>query len=42
MMIAKYRGFSSLGALLVIGVAVCFITTILFLPAIINIVFKNR
>ncbi len=35
--IAKYRGFISLGALLVFGVGACFITTVLFLPSIINL-----
>jgi predicted RND superfamily exporter protein len=37
LMISKYRGFIGLGALLVFGVGACFITTILFMPAIINI-----
>jgi hopanoid biosynthesis associated RND transporter like protein HpnN len=37
LMIAKYRGFISLGALLVIGVAACFVTTTLFIPAIIGL-----
>ncbi|UCC13040.1 MAG: MMPL family transporter [candidate division WOR-3 bacterium] len=37
LMIARYRGFISLGALLVIGVAACFITTVTFIPAIIGL-----
>ena len=37
LMIARYRGFISLGALLVIGVAACFSTTIIFIPAIIGL-----
>jgi predicted RND superfamily exporter protein len=37
LMIAKYRGFIGLGALLVLGVGACFITTVLFMPSIINI-----
>ncbi len=37
LMIAKYRGFIGLGALLVFGVGACFITTVLFMPSIINI-----
>ena len=37
LMIAKYRGFFSLGALLVLGVGMCFITTVLFLPALLGI-----
>ena len=37
LMIARYRGFIGLGALLVFGVGACFITTVLFIPAIINI-----
>jgi predicted RND superfamily exporter protein len=37
LMISKYRGFIGLGALLVFGVGACFITTVLFMPAIINI-----
>jgi predicted RND superfamily exporter protein len=34
---AKYRGFGSLGMLLVFGVAACFITTLLLLPALVEI-----
>lgn len=37
LMISKYRGFVGLGALLVFGVGACFITTVLFMPSIINI-----
>jgi len=37
LMIAKYRGFVGLGALLVFGVGACFITTVLFMPSIISI-----
>jgi hypothetical protein len=39
--VAKYRGFASLGALLVLGVGACFLTTVLFLPAIINLTLRN-
>jgi predicted RND superfamily exporter protein len=50
LMISKYRGFIGLGALLVFGVGACFITTVLFMPSIINIAeriikkksFKNK
>jgi len=37
LMISEYRGFIGLGALLVIGVGACFITTVLFIPSIISI-----
>ncbi len=37
LMISKYRGFIGLGALLFLGVGACFITTVLFMPSIINI-----
>lgn len=37
LLIATYRGFASLGTLLAIGVAACFLTTVLFLPAIIGL-----
>jgi len=37
LMISEYRGFIGLGALLVIGVGACFITTVLFMPSIISI-----
>jgi len=42
LMIAKYRGFASLGSLLVLGVAACFITSILFLPALVNLLKKSK
>jgi predicted RND superfamily exporter protein len=35
--LAEYRGFVSLGSLLVLGVFACFITTVLLLPSIIGI-----
>lgn len=35
--LGTYRGFVSLGALLAIGVGACFLTTILFVPAIISL-----
>jgi hypothetical protein len=38
LMIAKYRGFGSLSALLVLGVAACFITTVIFLPALVSLI----
>jgi len=37
LMIAEYRGFISLGGLLVIGLAGCFLTTVIFLPALIGL-----
>ncbi|MCP4583254.1 MAG: MMPL family transporter [candidate division Zixibacteria bacterium] len=42
LLLAKYRGFGSLGSLLVLGVAACFITSILFLPSLINLLFKKN
>ena len=36
LMIAKYRGLGSLGILLTLGVAACFLTTMLILPAILG------
>jgi len=41
LMIAKYRGFTSLSSLLVIGVGVCFVTSVVFLPALMNLGKKN-
>lgn len=41
LMIAKYRGFNSLGALLAIGVAACFVTTVTFLPPLVRL-FSRR
>ncbi len=41
LMVAKYRGFVSLGTLLVLGVGACFLTTVLFLPAIINLILRK-
>jgi len=37
LMLGTYRGWASLGMLLSIGVAACFLTTVLFLPAIISL-----
>ena len=37
LLLGTYRGFASLGILLAIGVAACFLTTVLFLPAIIGL-----
>ena len=37
LMIAHYRGFVSLGALLVIGVGACYLTTTLLLPALLGL-----
>jgi hopanoid biosynthesis associated RND transporter like protein HpnN len=42
LMIAKYRGFMSLSSLLVIGVGVCFITSVVFLPALMNLGRKKK
>ncbi len=41
LMMAKYRGFASLGSLLVIGVAACFMTSIVFLPSLVKLL-KGR
>lgn len=41
LMISMYRGFVSLGALLFLGVGACFVTTVIFLPAIISL-FQRR
>jgi hopanoid biosynthesis associated RND transporter like protein HpnN len=41
LMIATYRGFIGLGALLVLGVGACFITTVLFVPSIINLTLRR-
>ncbi|KPJ72653.1 hypothetical protein AMJ52_05620 [candidate division TA06 bacterium DG_78] len=37
LMLGTYRGWADLGALLSIGVAACFVTTVLFLPAIVSL-----
>jgi len=42
LLIAKYRGFIGLGALLLLGVGACFITTVLFLPAIISLMQRRK
>ncbi|MGB2804738.1 MAG: MMPL family transporter [Candidatus Zixiibacteriota bacterium] len=42
LMLAKYRGFGSLGSLLVLGVFACFMTTVLLLPSIIGIMTRHR
>lgn len=39
--LASYRGWASLGILLAIGVGACFLTTVLFLPAIIGLTQKS-
>ncbi len=39
---ASYRGWASLGILLAIGVGACFLTTVLFLPAIIGLTQKSK
>ncbi len=41
LLLAKYRGFGSLGSLLFLGVAACFITTVLFLPALVSLLHKD-
>ncbi|KPK73494.1 hypothetical protein AMJ87_01550 [candidate division WOR_3 bacterium SM23_60] len=40
--LASYRGWASLGILLAVGVGACFLTTVLFLPAIITLTKKNK
>ena len=40
--LASYRGWASLGILLAVGVGACFLTTVLFLPAIIGLTQKGR
>ena len=42
LMLGTYRGFASLGMLLAIGVAACFLTTVLFLPAIIGLTQRKK
>jgi len=42
LLIAKYRGLGSLGILLVLGVAACFITTILILPPLLGWIEKRQ
>jgi hypothetical protein len=37
LMVASYRGWMTLGVLLVLGVGACFVTTVLFLPSIIGL-----
>jgi hopanoid biosynthesis associated RND transporter like protein HpnN len=39
---AKYRGFTSLGALLVFGVGACFLTTVIILPSIIALIQRRN
>ncbi len=41
LLLAEYRGFASLGSLLVLGVAACFLTSILFLPSIVSLFSKD-
>lgn len=41
LLIARYRGFVSLSMLLILGVGACFITTVIFLPAIVRLL-KGR
>ncbi|KPL00167.1 MAG: hypothetical protein AMJ91_05205 [candidate division Zixibacteria bacterium SM23_73_3] len=41
LMLAKYRGFGSLGSLLVLGVFACFMTTVLLLPSIVGIMTRK-
>ncbi len=41
LMLGTYRGWASLGMLLSLGVAACFLTTVLFLPAIISLAQKK-
>lgn len=42
LLVATYRGFASLGMLLAIGVASCFLTTVLFLPSIIGLTKRGQ
>jgi predicted RND superfamily exporter protein len=42
LMTASYRGWAGFGALLVTGVGACFVTTILFIPAIIGLFTKGK
>jgi predicted RND superfamily exporter protein len=42
LMLAKYRGFGSLGSLLVLGVFACFMTTVLLLPSVIGMITRRR
>jgi predicted RND superfamily exporter protein len=40
--LAEYRGFVSLGFLLVLGVLACFITTLLLLPSIMGMKTRKK
>ena len=42
LILAKYRGFGSLGSLLVLGVGACFLTSVLFLPSLVNLLKTNN
>ncbi len=42
LMLGTYRGFASLGMLLAIGVASCFLTTVLYLPSIIGLTKRGQ
>jgi len=42
LMTASYRGWAGFGALLVTGVGACFVTTIIFIPAIIGLFTKGK
>ena len=42
LMFGGFPGYQSLGTLLAVGVASCFITTVLFIPAIIGLSKKNK
>ena len=41
LLLAEYRGFASLGSLLVLGVAACFLTSLLFLSSIVSLFSKD-
>lgn len=42
LLIASYRGFVSLGIILVLGVGACFLTTLFFLPSLLGLKKANR
>ena len=39
---SSYRGYASLGTLVVIGISLCFITSVVLLPAVIKVAFRNK
>ena len=42
LLIAQYRGFISLSVLLILGVIACFITSVIFLPALVSLIIDRK